>query len=106
MRALAVSAVAVFCFAAMPAMAHDQMEAVSIQDDASLNQAMLQYRSPSSLPQFAWYNPYMSVGDGTYVAPVGMEEGAASGEPADRASSDRAEDEAHRQFLQHVWSDP
>jgi len=76
----------------------------SIHDGASLDAAMLEYRF--SLEQFAWYNPYMASEPGTRVAPVEMEEtGAASGEPA-ATPADRTEDEAQRQFLDRVWSDP
>jgi hypothetical protein len=94
----------VFVFTSPVAVARDRQDPPSIHDDTSLNAAMLEYRF--SLAEFAWYNPYLPGESGMDVERVKTEEtGAASGEPAARPSN-RAEDEARRQFLNHVWSDP
>jgi hypothetical protein len=104
MRALGISAMVVSVFTSPAAAAREPPAPPPIHDGASLDAAMLQYRF--SLDEFAWYNPYMTGEPGTRVAPVETEEtGAASGEPA-AAPADRAADDARRQFLDHVWSDP
>ncbi|HET9595461.1 MAG TPA: hypothetical protein VFP65_07760 [Anaeromyxobacteraceae bacterium] len=105
MRAPGISAVVAFALASpAAAVTRDQQTIPSIHDDASFNAAMLEYRF--SLEEFAWNNPYMPAEAGGYAAPVPMEEtGAASGEPA-TAPTNRADDEAQRQLLDHVWSDP